>query len=235
MVEFKNVSLTYSNGSNALNNIDLKIEKGEFVFLVGPNGSGKSSILKLIYREILPSSGDVIVDNEDVVFTKKSNIPYLRRKLGIVFQDFRLLPYKTIYENIAYALEVIGKDQAEIKEHVNAVLKLVSLEDKKKRFPKELSSGEQQRISIARALVNDPMLFLADEPTGNLDPKTSIEIIKLLEKINEQGTTMLVTTHDMEIVNELQKRVVIINDGNIIKDEAKSGYHIPSVFFNKIK
>jgi len=224
MIRFENVNLIYSNNVRALNDINLNIAKGEFLFLVGSTAAGKSSLTRLIYRDILPTSGHIYVNNHDVVSLKKGRVPFLRRNIGVVFQDFKLLNNKTVYENVAYALEVIGTPKFQIDKAVKHTLELVGLSEKHKAFPRELSGGEGQRICIARALVNHPLILIADEPTGNLDPVTSREIILLLEQINMKGTTVVVATHDREIVDYMKKRVVTLANGKIIDDQEKSAY-----------
>lgn len=224
MIEMHNISLVYPNGVNALDEINLYIEKGEFVFLVGATGSGKSSLLKLIYRELIPTSGDIYVSDRDITDMKKREVPYLRRLIGVVFQDFRLIPHKTVYENIAYALEVTGAPHKDIAPRVHRVLELVNLEGKNRRFPNELSGGEQQRTSLARAIVNSPLILIADEPTGNLDPESSWEIIQLLNKINIRGTTVIVATHNKEIVDMMRKRVIVLAGGKVSVDQEKAFY-----------
>lgn len=218
------IDLIYPNGVQALYNVNLYIEKGEFVFLVGATGSGKSSLLKLIYREIVPTSGDIYVNDRDITDMKKREVPYLRRLIGVVFQDFKLIPHKTVYENIAYALEVTGTSHKDISPKVHRVLELVNLEGKNNRFPGELSGGEQQRTSLARAIVNSPLILIADEPTGNLDPESSWEIIQLLHKINIRGTTVIVATHNKEIVDMMRKRVIVLSNGRISVDQEKAFY-----------
>lgn len=224
MIEFHNINFTYPNGVKALDEVNLYVEKGEFVFLVGSTGSGKSSILKMIYREIVPTSGDIYVNDKDITDMKRSQVPALRRTLGVVFQDFKLIPYKTVYENISYALEVTGVSAKEIKPKVEKALELVNLVGKSKRFPHEISGGEQQRTSVARAIVSSPMILIADEPTGNLDPESSWEIMELLDKINQKGTTIIMATHNKEIVDMMKKRVIIISGGKICSDEEKGKY-----------
>lgn len=233
MVRFENVNLIYSNNVKALTDINLNVDKGEFVFLVGSTAAGKSSLLRLIYRDILPTSGHIYVNNHDVVALRKGRVPYLRRNIGVVFQDFKLLNNKTVYENISYALEVIGTPKFQIDKAVKHTLDLVGLSEKYKAFPSELSGGENQRICIARALVNHPLILIADEPTGNLDPVTSKEIILLLEQINTKGTTVLIATHDREIVDFMKKRVVTIARGKIIDDQEKSSYSTDAFEINK--
>lgn len=224
MIEFINVSKTFPEGNHAVENIDLKIEDGEFVFIVGPSGAGKSTMLKLIMREEVPSSGTVKVNGRDLVKMKRSQVPFLRRTMGIVFQDFRLIDKMTVFENVAFAMRVTGAKQNEIKERVPYVLKLVGLEGMDSRHPSELSGGEQQRVSLARALVNKPSIIIADEPTGNVDPKRSYEIMNLLKEVNKMGTTVLVVTHEHNLVTQLNGRVVVLSDGKIIKDTAKKYY-----------
>lgn len=208
----------------ALNNVSLEVEKGDFVFLVGASGSGKSSLMRLMLREDVPTKGSVHVLGENLVGIPSRRVPFFRRRLGVVFQDFRLLPNKTVAQNVAFSLEVIGKSQGFIQESVPDVLRLVGLEGKADRLPSELSGGEQQRVALARAIVNKPALLLADEPTGNLDPATSLDIMSLIERINASGTTVIMATHDQSIVNRLRKRVVELRDGEIIRDEIGGSY-----------
>lgn len=224
MIIMEDVSKTYSTGSPALNGISLHIEKGEFVFIVGDSGSGKSTLIKLLLRELIPTSGKIIVNKCDITKLKHRKIPKFRRNVGVVFQDFRLLKDRNVYENVAFAQTVIEKPTREIRKNVPAILSLVGLAEKYKARPRELSGGEQQRVALARALVNKPPILLADEPTGNLDPKNSWEIMKLLEEINKNGTTVLVVTHNREIVNAMQKRVITMKKGIIVSDEKKGGY-----------
>ena len=226
MIEFTDVVKTYGRETNALNGVSMQIEDGEFCFLVGPSGSGKSTIIKLITGELKPTSGTVHVNGYSLERIRKREIPYLRRTVGVVFQDFRLIAKMTVYENVAFAMRVIGAREREIKERVPYVLELVGLSDKSKRHPGELSGGEQQRLAIARALVNNPSMIIADEPTGNLDPQMSFEIMSLLEEINNLGTTMLVVTHAQNLVDSFNKRVITINEGIIVDDglEAYYGY-----------
>ena len=221
MIEFKNVSVFYDKDIVAL-----KIEDGEFVFLVGKTGAGKSSAIKLLTGEIKPTEGDVILDGIIVNALKRSKIPYLRRAQGVVFQDFRLLPNKTVYENVAFAMEIIGKKKKEIKRKVPKILEIVGLLDRANNYPNEISGGEQQRVSIARALVNSPSLIIADEPTGNLDVETSAEVMSLFEEINKMGTTILMVTHSEKIVNDMKKRVIQLENGSIVRDEEKGGYNV---------
>mgnify|MGYP000149935862 FL=1 len=224
MIELKDVTKEYSKGISALNDINLKIEQGEFVFIVGDSGSGKSTLIKLLLKEIDPTSGTIIVNGQNLSRLKHRHIPQYRRSIGVVFQDFRLLKDRNIYENIAFAQRVTEKSTRVIKKKVPAALSLVGLAQKYKAYPKELSGGEQQRVAIARAVVNEPAILLCDEPTGNLDPTNSWEIMKLLEEANERGTTVLVVTHNQEIVNEMQKRVITMKKGVIVSDERKGGY-----------
>lgn len=225
MLEFIGVDKKYNNDVQALKNISFKIEDGEFVFLIGASGAGKSSLIKLLLREIKPSSGTIVVDGIDIVKLKNRRIPYLRRSMGVVFQDFRLLEGKTVFENIKYPLQILGVSKAEIKQRVAELLDLVGLSDRANDYPNQLSGGEQQRVCIARAIANRPKFLIADEPTGNLDPITSKEIMKALLDINATGTTVVVSTHDRDIVNSLQKRVICLNDGEMISDEEKGGYN----------
>ena len=225
MIEFKDVTKEYSKGIAALNGVNLKIEKGEFAFIVGDSGSGKSTLIRLLLKELDPTSDSIIVNGQNLNRLKHRKIPQYRRHLGVVFQDFRLLKDRNIYENIAFALRVTETSPRIIKQKVPAALSLVGLAQKYKAFPKELSGGEQQRVAIARAIVNEPAILLADEPTGNLDPTNSWEIMKLLEEANERGTTVLVVTHNQEIVNEMKKRVITMKKGVIVSDEQKGGYN----------
>ena len=218
MIEFTNVVKTYAEGNDALRGVSMQIEDGEFAFLVGPSGSGKSTIIKLINGELKPTSGAVHVNGYSLERIRKREIPYLRRTIGVVFQDFRLIDTKTVYENVAFAMRVVGAREREIRERVPYVLELVGLETKEKRHPSALSGGEQQRLAIARALVNNPSTIIADEPTGNLDPARSIEIMSLLQEINNLGTTVLVVTHELELVERMHKRVIAIDEGLVISD-----------------
>ena len=218
MIEFTNVVKTYAEGNDALRGVSMQIEDGEFAFLVGPSGSGKSTIIKLINGELKPTSGAVHVNGYSLERIRKREIPYLRRTIGVVFQDFRLIDTKTVYENVAFAMRVVGAREREIRERVPYVLELVGLETKEKRHHSALSGGEQQRLPIARALVNNPSTILADEPTGNLDPARSIEIMSLLQEINNLGTTVLVVTHELELVERMHKRVIAIDEGLVISD-----------------
>jgi cell division transport system ATP-binding protein len=218
MIEFTNVTKSYSVGTKALKGVSMQIEDGEFVFLVGPSGSGKSTIIRLITGELKPSSGHVHVNGYSLAKLRRGEAPYLRRTVGVVFQDFRLISNKTVYDNVAFAMRVIGAKEREIRERVPYVLNLVGLENKSRRHPGELSGGEQQRLAIARALVNNPSTIIADEPTGNLDPARSYEIMALLQEINRLGTTMLVVTHEMDLVQRFNNRVIMINDGLVVSD-----------------
>ena len=223
MIEFINVTKSYTEGNKALRGVSMRIEDGEFAFLVGSSGSGKSTIIKLINGELKPTSGQVHVNRYALEKIRRRHIPYLRRTLGVVFQDFRLINEKTVYDNVAFAMRVIGAREQEIRERVPYVLELVGLEGKAKRHPDELSGGEQQRLAIARALVNNPSTIIADEPTGNLDEARSKEIMSLLQQINRLGTTMLVVTHDMNLVKQFGNRVIVIDDGLIISDGLGGG------------
>src|SRR5512133_1254903 len=225
MISMRNVSKIYvPNKPPALDDCSVEIEQGEFVFLVGPSGSGKSTFIRLLLRELLPTAGEITVAGQDVIHMRNWKVPYLRRNIGCVFQDFKLLPNKTTYENIAFALEVIGRSRHVVRTQVPEVLRLVGLEDKMESYPDELSGGEQQRVSIARAFVNRPPLLLADEPTGNLDPATSLGIMSLLNRINKTGTTVLVATHDREMVDSMRKRVIALENGHIIRDQSRGVY-----------
>ena len=221
MIEFRNVHKVYDNGSVALEDVSIHIEKGEFVLVCGHSGAGKSTFIKLLSHEVTPDSGTVIVNDVDVTRIKSSKVPYLRRKLGIVFQDFRLLPSKTVFENIAFALEVIEEKPKVIQEKVYNVLELVGLSDKANDLPQDLSGGEQQRVAIARAIVNKPLVLIADEPTGNLDPQTSRDISDLFKAINNSGTTVVMVTHDMDMVSYLNKRVIALEDGRVVSDQMR--------------
>lgn len=225
MILLENVSKSYSNGVDALDNINLKIEKGEFVFIVGSSGSGKSSLVKLLLKEIEPTSGNVYVNNKKLSLVKRREIPYFRRQIGVVFQNFLLLPNLNVYENVAFTLNVIEASKRKIRRQVPMVLSMVNLINKAKSLPKELSGGEQQRVAIARAIVNNPNILLADEPTGNLDPRNGWETMKLLNEINKRGTTVLVVTHDKNIVNAMQKRVITLDRGKIVSDIRRGGYN----------
>ena len=231
MIEFNDVVKSYSEGNYALNGVNMQIEDGEFCFLVGPSGSGKSTIIKMITGELKPTAGTVHVNGYSLERIRRREIPFLRRTVGVVFQDFRLIENMTVYENVAFAMRVIGSREREIKERVPYVLELVGLTDKKNRHPGELSGGEQQRLAIARALVNNPSTIIADEPTGNLDPAMSVEIMSLLQEINNLGTTMLVVTHAKDLVERFANRTIVINDGVIVSD-GMDGYNGMDGFVN---
>ena len=224
MIHMAGISKIYGNGSVALSDITVNIDKGDFVFVVGPSGAGKSTFIKLVFREELPTSGDLTVGEFDVVAMNPAEVPYLRRGLGIVFQDFRLLPNKTVYENVAFAMEVIEAPRREIQKRVHHVLDLVGLKHKARTFPAHLSGGEQQRVAIARAIVNNPLVVIADEPTGNLDPDTSWDIMMIFERINRAGTTIVMATHDKPVVDAMKKRVIAIEQGRIVRDQQGGVY-----------
>lgn len=224
MVVLDHVTMQYPTGIKALDNVTFRINKGDFVFVVGSSGSGKTTLIKLLLKEIKPTAGEIAVDSKLYSTMKRREVPMLRRKIGVVFQNFRLLKDRTVFENVAFAQQVIEKPLREIRRQVPATLTMVGLADKYKQFPKELSGGEQQRVALARAIVNEPDIILADEPTGNLDPKNSLEIMRLLEEINRRGTTVIVVTHNKEIVNLMQKRVITLKKGKIVSDEEKGGY-----------
>ena len=225
MVHLKDVTMRYrSSGTLAANNLSLDMDEGEFVFLVGPSGSGKTTIIKLLTGEVRADSGEIEVNGFNLRTIRRRKLPKLRRTLGVIFQDFRLIDNKSVYENVAFAMHVIGASHREIRERVPYVLKLVGLEGREKRLPQELSGGEQQRVAVARALVNSPRLIIADEPTGNLDPARSLELMLLLQKINELGTTVLVVTHEKELVNAFSKRVISLEDGRVVSDRM-GGYY----------
>lgn len=226
MIQFKNVCKEFANGHKVLKNISLTINNGEFVFLVGSSGAGKSTIIKLLLKEIEPTSGSIIIDDKDITKYKRREIPYHRRNIGVVFQDFRLLLEKTVYENVAFAMEVIEAPPKEIRRQVPIVLSMVGLSKKAGLYPNQLSGGEQQRVSLARAMVNSPSILIADEPTGNLDPEMSWDIMKILSEINQRGTTVLMATHAREIVDGMKKRVIAIENGIISRDEKRGGYEI---------
>ena len=225
MIEFKNVSKVYANGTSALKNINLHIKKGEFVFIVGSSGSGKSTFLKLIMHEELPSEGTIYLDGINISQITKKEVPYIRRKMGIVFQDFRLIDKMTVFDNVAFAMRVTGASERDVKKRVPYILNLVDLQDKANRRPAELSGGEQQRVSLARALVNNPSIIIADKPTGNIDPEMSYEIVELLTEINKRGTTILMVTHEHDLVQHFGKRVIEINSGNIMSDSENPEVH----------
>lgn len=229
MIRIENVTKQYAGTSRpALDNVSLEVEKGDFVFLVGASGSGKSSLMRLMLREDVPTSGSVHVLGDNLSTISSRRVPFFRRKLGVVFQDFRLLPNKTVAENVAFSLEVIGKSRGLIETAVPDVLGLVGLDGKADRLPNELSGGEQQRVALARAIVNKPAILLADEPTGNLDPATSQGIMALIDRINQAGTTVIMATHDKSIVNQMQRRVVELSEGVIIRDQRSAGYEVKS-------
>ena len=224
MREFRDVSKVYDTGTKAGENANFVIDKGEFAFLVGSSGSGKSTLIKLILKEEEPTSGNIIINGKDTTFLKPNRIPFLRRSMGVVFQDFRLLPDKTVYDNVAYAMYIVRATPRHIRRQVPMILSLVGLSGKAKMYPNELSGGEQQRVALARALVNNPSMLIADEPTGNLDPDTAWDIMNLLNDINMRGTTVVVATHAKDIVNQMKKRVIHIRKGEIIRDDKKGGY-----------
>lgn len=224
MIQMRNVYKKYPNGIVALNGMNVEIKQGEFVYIVGPSGAGKSTFIKMMYREERPTSGQMLVNGVDLAKIKAKNVPLLRRQIGVVFQDFKLLPRLNVYENVAFALEVIEEKPEAIRKRVLEVLDLVGLKHKARMFPRELSGGEQQRISVARSIVNTPKVVIADEPTGNLDPETSWDIMNLFERINASGTTILMATHNREIVNTMRHRVIAIEGGLIARDEAGGDY-----------
>lgn len=224
MVVLDHVTMEYPTGTKALDDVSFQIKKGEFVFIVGSSGSGKTTLIKLLLKEMKPTTGEISVDDKVYSSMKRKEIPMLRRKLGVVFQNFRLLKDRTVFENVAFAQQVIEAPAKDIRRQVPATLTMVGLADKYKQFPKELSGGEQQRVALARAIVNQPDIILADEPTGNLDPKNSLEIMRLLEEINKKGTTVVVVTHNKDIVNLMEKRVITLKKGKIVSDEEKGGY-----------
>ena len=224
MLQLYNVTKIYPNGVPALLDVTLRIERGEFVFLVGPSGAGKTTLTKLILREELPTRGQILFHGKNITRMRPSEVPYLRRRIGVVFQDFRLLPNRTAYENVAFALEVTGASRREIRRAVPAVLARVGLADRAHLFPAQLSGGEQQRVCVARAIVNNPLLLIADEPTGNLDPENSWQLMRLFEEINRGGTTILMATHAWDIVDQMKKRVVALSQGRIVRDEQEGVY-----------
>lgn len=225
MIKFENISKTYDKTKHlALSDINVQIDDGEFIFIVGKSGAGKSTFIKLLLKELEPTTGQIFIDNEDITKLKKRQAPYLRRKIGVVYQDYRLLSEKTVYENIAFAMEIIEKNKVEIKKQVPEVLKLVGLSHRANYFPEQLSGGEQQRVAIARAIINQPSIIICDEPTGNLDPNTSVGIMNILKTINSTGTTILMATHDKDIVDLMQTRVISLHGGKIVSD-MKGGYH----------
>ncbi|MFC4768316.1 cell division ATP-binding protein FtsE [Effusibacillus consociatus] len=224
MIEMHDVWKIYPNGVSALNGINVKIDRGEFVYVVGPSGAGKSTFIKLMYREVKPTKGTIFVNGFNVERLKERKIPLMRRQIGVVFQDFKLLPQLTAAENVAFAMEVIEAPRRKIKQRVKEVMELVGLGDKLNQFPNQLSGGEQQRVAVARALVNHPAVIIADEPTGNLDPETSWDIMQLFSKINDQGTTIVMATHNKEIVNTMKRRVIAVEGGKIVRDERQGAY-----------
>ena len=224
MLWMSDVSKVYEGGSVALQDVNVHIEPGEFVFVVGPSGAGKSTFIKMLFREVIPSTGSIFVNGTNILELGPKETPYMRRQLGIIFQDYRLLPDRTVYENVAFAMEVIEAPHRKIKRRVLNVLDLVGLRSRCNSYPNELSGGEQQRIAIARAIVNDPLLVIADEPTGNLDPETSWDIMEIFKEINETGTTIVMATHDKEIVDAMGKRVIAIENGHIVRDEKNGVY-----------
>ncbi|WP_027632014.1 cell division ATP-binding protein FtsE [Clostridium hydrogeniformans] len=224
MIEFKNVCKSYDNNVMALKNVDVKIDKGEFIFLVGASGAGKSTFIKMLLKEIEPTSGSINVNGNDLSNIKRKQVPYYRRKIGMVFQDFRLIPTLSVYENVAFAMRVIEANPKDIRKRVPMVLAMVGLSDKQKMFPTELSGGEQQRVSLARAIVNNPAILIADEPTGNLDPETASGIMETLDDINKSGTTVVMATHAKDIVDIMKKRVIAMEKGSIVRDEKRGMY-----------
>ncbi|MDY7224079.1 cell division ATP-binding protein FtsE [Halalkalibacterium halodurans] len=224
MIKMKDVWKAYPNGVKAINGININIEKGEFVYIVGPSGAGKSTFIKMIYREERPTKGEIVINNTNLSSLKERQIPYLRRNIGVVFQDFKLLTSQSVYENVAFALEVIEESPEAIKKKVMDVLDIVRLKNKARFLPSELSGGEQQRVAIARAIVNQPDVLIADEPTGNLDPDTAWGIMDTLEEINRLGTTVVMATHNKEIVNTIKRRVIAIENGRVVRDEARGNY-----------
>ena len=229
MIRFIDVHKEYDNGTKALKGVNVRIDDGEFVFLVGPSGSGKSTLIKLITAEIAPTEGRLMVNGFNLTNITPRQVPQMRRTLGVIFQDFRLIEKKTVYENLSFAMRAIGASNRELRRRIPYVLQLVGLDQKGERFPGQLSGGEQQRVAIARALVNNPSMIIADEPTGNLDPQRSLEIMMLLERINELGTTVLVVTHEKNLVNRFAKRVVAIENGRIISDETGGYYNVEKI------
>jgi len=225
MIEFKNVSKIYGNDVTALSNVNVSIDRGEFVFVVGASGAGKSTFIKLLMKEIEPTKGNIIVNDTDITTLKRKQIPYYRRKIGMVFQDYRLIPTLSVYENVAFAMRIVEASYKDIKKRVPLVLSLVGLSDKHNDFPNQLSGGEQQRVALARAIVNNPSFLIADEPTGNLDPETAMEIVNLINDINKAGTTVIMATHAEQIVNQMKKRVIAVENGAIVRDERRGRYY----------
>lgn len=226
MIEFNNVTKTYKNGTEALKDVNLKIDKGEFVFVVGPSGAGKSTFIKLLLREEVPTKGHIEVNGYDLKKIKRRHIPQFRRSLGVVFQDFRLIPKMTVYDNVAFALRVTNVANRSIRQRVPYILNLVGLAHKARSYPEQLSGGEQQRVALARALVNNPSLLIADEPTGNVDPEMSMEIVELLSEINKCGTTVVMVTHEHDLVHKFDRRVITINHGNIVSDANSADWEV---------
>ena len=224
MIQFKNVSKIYENNVIALSNVNVEIDRGEFVFLVGPSGSGKSTFIKMLLKEVEPTNGIVLINDTDITKLTRRQVPFYRRKLGVVFQDFRLIPHLNVYENVAFAMRVVEANPRDIRKKVPMVLSMVGLSSKYKAFPNELSGGEQQRVSLARAIVNSPSILIADEPTGNLDPDTAKEIMDILTDINRAGTTILMATHAKDIVDDMRKRVIAIEKGTLVRDEQRGAY-----------
>jgi len=224
LIRFSNITKEYKGGTKALNNINLSIEKGEFVFIVGASGAGKSTLIKLLLKEVEPTKGKLYLNDSDITKVRNRKIPFIRRNIGVIFQDFRLLPNKTVYENIAFAMEIIGSSAREIRRQVPTVLSLVGLSHKANNYPNQLSGGEHQRVAIARSIVNNPTVLIADEPTGNLDPDTAWEIMKLLKDINRRGTTIMMVTHAKDIVDSMKRRVIALENGQVVSDEEKGVY-----------
>lgn len=224
MIELKNVSKVYKNNHIALSNVNISINKGEFVFMVGPSGAGKSTFIKLLLREIEPTTGEIYVNKTNITNLKRKKVPYYRRNIGVVFQDFRLLPEKTVFENIAFAMEIVETSSRDIRKRVPQLLSMVGLNGKLNQYPNQLSGGEQQRVVLARALANNPSLLICDEPTGNLDPDTSWEIMELLDDINKSGTTLIVATHARDVVDKMKKRVIAVEKGVIVRDQQRGVY-----------
>ena len=231
MIEFRNVTKVYDTGTEAVKDASFFIDKGEFAFLVGSSGSGKSTLIKLILKEEEVSRGNIYINGKDITYLKQKRVPYLRRSMGVVFQDFRLLPDKTVYENVAFAMYIVKATPKHIRRQVPIVLSLVGLGNKAKVYPHELSGGEQQRVALARALVNNPSMIIADEPTGNLDPDTAWDIMNLLNEINARGTTVVMATHAKDIVDKMKKRVIEINSGVIVRDDSKGGYDSGKLYY----
>lgn len=226
MIKLVDVNKRYDSGVQALSDINIHVQKGEFVFVVGPSGAGKSTFIKLMLKEEEPTAGSIYINGKDITGLHRRSVPLLRRKMGVVFQDFRLLPNKTVFENVAFAMEILEAPKREIRRQVPVILSMVGLSNRAGMYPHQLSGGEQQRVSIARAMINNPPILIADEPTGNLDPDTSWEIMKILRQINHRGTTILMATHHKEIVDVMQKRVIALEGGRIVRDELKGGYSI---------